>query len=89
MEIELKTYQDLQDFLATLSPEQLAQKIRFWGDLIGGTVENVTIFQEDYINPSGEGIEPISAYADDPDIDNEDVILPKDTVMLGIEYHRG
>jgi hypothetical protein len=45
----------------------------------------VEILQEDYINPSGECCEPISAYKDQPDFadyQEEDVVRPKGQIVL-------
>jgi hypothetical protein len=52
----------LLDALQKLTPEQLAMPACWCGDSRGGQIQCVEILTEDQINPSGEGMEPVSSY---------------------------
>ena len=78
-------YIELLEELKKLTSEQLQQTARVAGEdvpmfEIGGT----WIPDEDHIDPSGDGIEPISSYAGDPDfnVSEEPVCVSKGTVIL-------
>lgn len=53
------TFQQLKDAIDKLSPEQLAQPVRWWGDERGGTIDDLHVTDEEYVN-IGEGFEPRS-----------------------------
>ena len=82
------TYRDLLELLPTLSEAQLNQPAQTVTDLFTApliTISELWVTEEDQINPSGEGCEPISAYKDEPDFEvykDEPVIYPKGTVLL-------
>jgi hypothetical protein len=81
------TYRELKDELAKLSDSQLDQKVILVNEDGQWAVEMVWVLEEDYINPSGEGMEPVSMYADDPDwtaeeVANEGRVGHKDDVLL-------
>jgi len=75
-------YRDLKDFLSTLTDDQLDQPV----NVLTGTeciqVCEIWTLEEDYINPTGEGLEPVSAYADDPDYADELVIAKAGEIFL-------
>ena len=84
------TYADLKRFLDGLTPEQLQQDARVIGvETPGGYVTQAEVMKEDWINPSGEGVEPVSVYREyaDPDfvIEDEEVIYAKGEVFLTFE----
>jgi len=79
------TYQDLYDQLKNLSSLQRQQEVRTLGsERRGAKIDKLWIAEEDYINPSGDGIEPISAYKDDDenDISGEPIAVHAGTVLL-------
>lgn len=82
--MEIFTYQDLKKFVNELNKEQLTMPVRWWGDETGGEIAKAIILKEDYVNESGEGVEPISAYANDPeyDVDELEVVLKKGTPII-------
>lgn len=84
MEEKKFTYRDLKETLNTLTEDQLDMEIRWAGDGRGGKIGEVWIVEEDQINPSGDGMEPVSAYANDEDIDvsDEPIVCKKGTVLL-------
>ena len=54
-------------------------------------IADVWILEEDYVNPSGDGIEPVSAYQNDPYTSEEEledileeVVFKKGTVLLSV-----
>ena len=61
------SWQDLKDFANELNDEQLTMPVRWWGNERGGEMGRAHILKEDYVNESGDGCEPISAYEDEPD----------------------
>ena len=69
MQQQILTYKELKDFLENLSEKQLNQTIKIWVEDYGSHENNfsIGILDEDYINPSGEGAEPVSSYAFDSD----------------------
>jgi hypothetical protein len=78
------TYRDLKQMINYLTEEQLDLQVRWAGDGRGGTLDKLWIVEEDQINPSGDGMEPVSAYDNDPDFDASDeaVVCPKGSVLL-------
>ena len=79
------TYGELYNQLGKLSVEQLQQEVRTLGsERRGAKIDKLWIAEEDYINPSGDGIEPISAYTDDEenDVTGEPVVISAGTILL-------
>ena len=74
-------YSDLLIQLQRMTPEELKQDVAVIAERGGGFVESVWTADEDQINPSGEGIEPVSAYEDE-DVRHESVVVPKGRVLL-------
>lgn len=56
------TFGELQAALAAMTPEQLAMRVHVCGEDRGGRVSALEILAEDQVNPSGDGMEPISLY---------------------------
>ena len=76
-------YSDLLIQLQRMTPEELKQDVAVIAERGGGFVESVWTADEDQINPSGEGIEPVSTYEDeDEDVSHESVVVPKGRVLL-------
>ena len=81
--MSIMTYQELRDALLLLTKEQLKQPVAFLGeDSPGAPLRHIWIVEEDQINPSGEGMEPISVYKDDPDYADEPVVCKAGTIIL-------
>jgi hypothetical protein len=59
------TYRELKEVLNSLNDEQLNGEVMWAGDGRGGKIGGAWIV-EDQINPSGDGMEPVSAYDNDP-----------------------
>lgn len=82
-DMPIKTYADLLTALHTLTPEQLAQEVRWWGDERGGCIVSVDVLECEYGNVSGDGHEPITVYTSDPEAWAESSdIMPAGTVLL-------
>lgn len=85
------TNRELKEFLGTLTEEQLDQAVLLQSEWKGYDVIMPEIMEEDYINPSGEGAEPISLYPTDPedpdycDITDEPIVIKKGSVMYFLE----
>lgn len=76
--MEIETLYDLKKFLNSLTGEQLGQKIKAWGNGISVKIINsVEINEFDLINPSGEFLEPIFLYKDEPSIIEEELVIVK------------
>jgi hypothetical protein len=54
------TWAELKAQIDTMTPEQLAMPVYYTGEDIGGPVYRVWVLGEDYINPSGDGMERVS-----------------------------
>lgn len=82
-----KTWRELKDFVNKLSDEQLDKVVRIWGDEKGFTIMAMHTLEEDYFNPSGEGMEPVSMYEDPEDweqVKDEPILLTEGTPILTI-----
>ncbi len=84
------TFEELKAKIDTFTPEQLAQKVRWWGDERGGVVRDLGTLDEVYANVSGEGYEPLSGYDGDAEIaagveDGEYPTLAKGTPILQVD----
>lgn len=82
------TLKDLRDMLNNIPEVNLNQPIRWWGEYKGGNVVSITQLNEDFINPSGDGCEPVSVYIDndeDFDPESEHIELPKGSIMFDVD----
>lgn len=81
------TYEDLRNFLNQLTPEQLKQKVAIWGENKYHTVYGIEELTDDFINPSGDGCEPVSVYEDDEQFDatSEPIVHEKGTILMAID----
>jgi len=72
---------ELKQFLSTLTEDQLAQEVKVSGEKDCWWISGTDILTEDHINPSGEGMEPLSDYADDDECDKT-IVATAGTVFL-------
>lgn len=85
-------WSDIKDFVNSLSEEQLQQELIVWGDEKGGGIFSIAIAQDDLINPSGDGVEPVSFYANSEDADdretaeNESIVISKGSIILELDF---
>jgi hypothetical protein len=56
------TLGDMLTQLQTLTPKQLTQQVRWIGENGQGKVSELWVLDEHHIDPSGEGLEPVSSY---------------------------
>jgi len=87
-EVKKLTWAELKEFVNNLPEEALTEHVRWWGEDRGGIINNVGCLEEDYFNPSGDGMEPVSEYESEPETieDNQDTILDKGTPILFTDY---
>lgn len=85
-------WSDLKEFVNSLNDEQLQQEILVWDeDGGGGMIYSISITEDDMINPSGEGLEPISLYSNSDDAEDielakyEPIILRKGAIILNMD----
>lgn len=78
------TYRELKRKLSEFTEEQLDQSVVAGApDCRSIFINSVWIVEEDQINPSGDGMEPVSEYADEPDIlATEPVVCKAGTIFL-------
>lgn len=62
------TWADLKVFVNQLNDKQLSGEVIWWGEERGGKMCSAECLKEDYGNPSGDGLEPRSAYSHDKDL---------------------
>lgn len=62
------TYAELKAKLDAMTPEQLAMKVRWWGDERGGVVHEVDVLTEVWVNVETEGYAPVSSFGADDEI---------------------
>jgi hypothetical protein len=82
------TYREIKVFLEGLSANELDQTAIVSGvdGSPTGYITQAEILTEDWINPSGDGVEPVSIYEDNPkDIEDEPIVLHKGQVLLTSE----
>lgn len=80
------TYADLKHHIDSLTPEQLRMHVFWYGERGGGEVYGLDIMSEDMINPSGDGMEPVSLYTDDPELlQTEKVVAKKGQPLLCVD----
>jgi len=66
------TFADLKAVLDTFTPEQLAMPVRWCGEERGGEIQGVEVLDEEHVLVDDrDGMEPASAYADDPEAQAE------------------
>lgn len=81
------TNRELKEFLCSLTDEQLDQKVLLQSETEAYSDIIPDITDENYINPSGEGAEPISSFTSDPDdpnyvdVEGELIVLYKGQIM--------
>lgn len=86
------TWDDIKQFANTLTNEQLQQPAFVWGDEKSGHIFSIAETQDDLINPSGEGVEPKSLYAQSDDdfvkaiTENEPIVLSKGRIILELDF---
>ena len=85
------TWRQLKNFCNKLNDTQLKKKVSWCGEERGGKVVSVNKFREDMINPSGEGIEPVSIYKEETNPDyqieweDEPVVFAKGTPIIWVD----
>lgn len=80
------TWADLKTFVNQLNEKQLQTKLVWLGEERGGYVSSLKCFEEDYINPSGDGVEPVSAYKNEPEvIEDEEVIYEQGEPAIWVD----
>lgn len=91
------TYSDLKTLLEGMTPEQLAMDVIVCAEEPGrgGPVDHPWTAEEDQVNPSGDGMEPISTYQpggcgyeEGMEIDDEPIVARKGQVLLMLEDSR-
>lgn len=82
------TWGEIKEFLNGATPEQLSCKALIWHidneecEIKGYKIHELQLAEEDHINPSGDGCEPVSMY-EDQDVSDEPIIIKKGT-LIGI-----
>lgn len=84
------TFKELKDTLNALENFVLDIPIIVTTEMGAIQIDSLWIAAEDQINPSGDGMEPVSAYADDPKVlETEPVVLKKGSpILFGECYER-
>jgi hypothetical protein len=68
------TLENLYQELSKLTPEQRQQPARILGEKFNQTIDSVWILNEDHINPTSDGWEPKSVYAQEEGYDDEPIV---------------
>lgn len=89
------TWRQVKEVLDKLPDERLDDNVLIWkmpedegfeqgaDGIASGWAKEVWLATEDMINPSGDGVEPISLYEDEPDLlESEDVVLKNGAIVL-------
>lgn len=80
------TWYDLKTLCNRLTGEQLGKDVLIWGEEKGFVASGTLITEDDYINPSGDGLEPKYIYKDEPELlEEESVIVEKGHPILLIK----
>lgn len=80
------TWYELKKFCNNLDGKQLGKDVLIWGEEKGFTASGTFLVPEDFINPSGDGLEPVSFYKDEPEILLEEkVVIEKGHPVLLID----
>lgn len=66
-EAQPMTWQQMKDLCNSLDETQLKNQIHAWGNEWAQAIIGVVEVTQDMVNPSGEGLEPISVYREDPE----------------------
>ncbi|MGH1520561.1 hypothetical protein [Chryseobacterium sp. JK1] len=80
------TWKEVKEILNSKNEEDLNVRAFFWkiddenAEISGYSIQEVLEAEEDHINPSGEGIEPVSTYEGE-DISGEPVIYKKGALL--------
>ncbi len=88
---EFMTWRQLKAFLNTQPDTKLTGPVRWWGDEKGGTIHAISEAMDDLINPSGDGVETRSFYAesDDPEdreiAEDEPVVMGKGSLIFEVD----
>lgn len=78
------TMRQAKEMLNRVPEELLDKPLMWWGEEEGGFA-SMQYLDEDWINPSGESVEPKSVYTDEgEDMDDEPVVYPKGTVIVDV-----
>jgi hypothetical protein len=83
------TFGELKAKLESFTPEQLAQKVMWGGEDRGGYVGEVHVFEDDQVNPSGDGWENAADYRKQLLEDGETPEEADRIVESEIVLHRG
>lgn len=76
------TYADLLSQLQALSPEQLAQPVKIWGEHPIYKAVNTEVLSENYVADDGEAW-PASDFSDTPE--DEEIYVEEGTVVIWTE----
>jgi len=61
------TWYDLKKFCNDLPAGVLGQEVIAWGEEKGAVLKGIEVLEDDFFNPSGEGLEPVSHYRKHPE----------------------
>ena len=86
-------WDDIFYFCLTLTPDQLKQPVKVWGEEKAGGIYAISEIQDDLINPSGEGVEMKSMYINESEdeesreiAEDEPVVIPKGTIIFDLDF---
>jgi len=85
-------WSDIKEFVNSLTDEKLQQEVIVWGEEKGGGITSIVITEDDLINPSGEGVEPISVYSNSENeedrkiAEEETIVMTKGTLVLELNF---
>lgn len=80
------TWYELKRFCNELGGDQLGKDVLIYQNQKNFSLIDFEVLEDDFINPSGEGLEPVSFYKDEPEIlEQEPVILEKGHPILLIK----
>ena len=80
------TWYELKTFCNSLNGDQLGQEVLIKWDKLLVIVCGKFLLEDDYIDPSGDFIEPRSRYKDEPEIlESEEIIVQKGQPILIID----
>jgi hypothetical protein len=92
MKHNFETLAHLKNFVNSLNEDELKQPLRFWGEEVGGTIAAAEILNDDYINPSGESLEPRAMYLqggefyqEDAEMEDEPIVLHKGAIVFEVD----
>jgi len=89
---EKLTWAQVKAFCESLTAEELSEDVLVWGDEKGGMAFAISRTNDDAINPSGDGLEPVSFYANSEDPDDreiaeyEPVVMKKGSIILEVDF---